>query len=130
MELFFANQFGKLPNGAPVTIYTLRNSQLEMRVMTFGARVVSISTPDRHDNIANVVLGYDNIDDYFKDNKTYFGAVPGRYANRIANADSTSTAGNTTLASMKAQIPYTAAKRVSIDEIGRRKKFPTVWSSH
>jgi aldose 1-epimerase len=56
-----------------------------MRIMTFGARVVSIKAPDRNGNMTNVVLGYDNLEDYIKDNKTYFGAVPGRYANRIAN---------------------------------------------
>jgi len=78
-------EFGKLPDGSPVTIYTLKNAQIEMRVMTFGARVVSISTPDRNGKMADVVLGYDKLDDYIKDNKTYFGVVPGRYANRIAN---------------------------------------------
>ena len=78
-------EFGKLPDGSSVTIYTLKSPQVEMRVMTFGARVVSIATPDRNGKVANVVLGYENFEDYVKDNKTYFGVVPGRYANRIAN---------------------------------------------
>jgi|CZKL01.1.fsa_nt_gi aldose 1-epimerase len=78
-------EFGKLDDGSPVTIYTLKSPQVEMRVMTFGARVVSIKTPDRQGKVANVVLGYDKLEDYNKDTKTYFGAVPGRYANRIAN---------------------------------------------
>ncbi|HEY3705281.1 MAG TPA: aldose epimerase family protein [Terracidiphilus sp.] len=77
--------FGKLPDGSPVTIYTLKSPQVEMRVMTFGARVVSITTPDRNGKQADVVLGYDKLEDYVKDNKTYFGVVPGRYANRVAN---------------------------------------------
>jgi aldose 1-epimerase len=77
--------FGKLPDGSQVTIYTLKSQQIEMRVMTFGARVVSIKTPDRDGNSADVVLGYDDLVDYVKDNKTYFGVVPGRYANRIAD---------------------------------------------
>lgn len=77
--------FGKLPDGSPVTIYTLKSPQVEARVMTFGARVVSIKTPDRHGNLADVVLGYNNLDDYLKDHKNYFGVVPGRYANRIAS---------------------------------------------
>jgi aldose 1-epimerase len=77
--------FGKLPDGSTVTIYTLKSPQVEMQVMTFGARVVSIRTPDRHGKMANVVLGYDNLENYIQDNKTYFGVVPGRYANRIAN---------------------------------------------
>jgi aldose 1-epimerase len=77
--------FGRLPGGSSVTIYTLKSSRLEMRVMTYGARVVSIKSPDRNGKMANVALGYDNLEDYLKDNKTYFGAVAGRYANRIAN---------------------------------------------
>lgn len=77
--------FGRLPDGSPVTIYTLKNSHLEMQVMTYGARVVSLKAPDRNGTLTNVVLGYDDLEDYIKDNKTYFGSVPGRYANRIAN---------------------------------------------
>jgi len=77
--------FGKLPDGSPVTIYTLKSPQVEMRVITFGARVVSITTPDRNGKVADVVLGYDNLADYVKDNKTFFGVVVGRYGNRIAN---------------------------------------------
>jgi aldose 1-epimerase len=77
--------FGSLPDGSPVTIYRLTGGHLEVRVMTFGARVVSIKTPDRNGEMANIVLGYDKLADYVNDRKTYFGAVPGRYANRIAN---------------------------------------------
>ena len=77
--------FGKLPDGSSVTIYTLKGPQVEVRVMTFGARVVSITTPDRNGKTADVVLGYDNLGDYVKDNKTYFGTIVGRYGNRIAN---------------------------------------------
>ncbi|HTJ29824.1 MAG TPA: aldose epimerase family protein [Acidobacteriaceae bacterium] len=76
--------FGKLPDGSPVTIYTLSSPKVELRVMTFGARVVSLKTPDRHGKLADIVLGYDDLASYVKDNKTYFGVVPGRYANRIA----------------------------------------------
>ncbi len=77
--------WGKLPDGSTVTIYTLKSPQIEVRVMTFGARVVSITTPDKDGKTADVVLGYDNLDSYIKDTKTYFGAVVGRYGNRIAD---------------------------------------------
>lgn len=77
--------FGKLPDGSSVTIYTLKSPQAELRVMSFGARVVSLSTADRAGKMANVVLGYDKLQDYVNDSKTYFGVVPGRYANRIAD---------------------------------------------
>lgn len=80
------SEFGKLPDGSPVTIYTLKTPKVELQVMTFGARVVSIKTPGRLGKMANVVLGYDNLESYIHDKKTYFGVVPGRYANRIANA--------------------------------------------
>jgi aldose 1-epimerase len=76
--------WGNLPDGSPVTIYTLKSPQVELRVMTFGARVVSLSTPDRNGKMADIVLGYDKLEDYIKDPKTFFGVVAGRYANRIA----------------------------------------------
>lgn len=77
--------FGNLPDGSLVTIYTLKSPQVELRVMTFGARVVSLNTPDRNGKMADIVLGYDKLEDYVKDPKTFFGVVVGRYGNRIAN---------------------------------------------
>jgi len=77
--------WGKLPDGSTVTIYTLKSPQIEVRVMTFGARVVSITTPDKNGKMADVVLGYDSLEGYIKDTKTYFGVVVGRYGNRIAD---------------------------------------------
>jgi len=76
--------FGKLPSGATAEIYTISNSEVKMRITTYGARVVSIDTKDRTGKMAGIVLGYDNVADYVADPKTYFGSVPGRYANRIA----------------------------------------------
>ncbi len=76
--------FGKLPDGSDVQIYTLSSPAVEMRVMSFGARVVSIKTKDRAGKMGDVVLGYDDLAGYLNDKKTYFGSVPGRYANRIA----------------------------------------------
>lgn len=77
--------FGHMPDGKPVEIYTLKSSAVELQVMTYGARVVSLDAKDREGKMGNIALGYANFDDYLKDNKTYFGSVPGRYANRIAN---------------------------------------------
>ena len=76
--------FGKLPSGEEAQIYTVKDSAVEMRLTTFGARVVSLSTTDRNGKMGGVVLGFDDVEDYVKDTKTYFGSVPGRYANRIA----------------------------------------------
>jgi len=77
--------FGHMPDGKPVEIYTLKSAAVEIQVMTFGARVVSLDTKDRNGKMGNIALGYASFDKYLKDNKTYFGSVPGRYANRIAN---------------------------------------------
>ena len=77
-------EFGKTPDGATVDVYTLKSDGIEAQVMTYGARVVSIKTADRDGKVADVVLGYSALDGYLADGKTYFGAVVGRYGNRIA----------------------------------------------
>lgn len=72
-------------NGHPVYLYTLTNSQgSTMKVTNYGARVTSLKVPDEEGNMVEVVLGFDNLQDYL-DNHTYFGAIVGRYGNRIAN---------------------------------------------
>ncbi len=76
--------FGKMPDGAPVDIYTLKDGAIEARITTYGARLVSVITPDRKGHPADIVLGYDNLDGYLKDTAS-FGSSVGRYAGRIAN---------------------------------------------
>src|SRR6201996_7362876 len=76
--------FGTAPDGAAVELYTLKSEGIEANITTFGARVVSIKTPDRDGKIADVVLGYNSLDGYLADKSTYFGAIVGRYGNRIA----------------------------------------------
>jgi aldose 1-epimerase len=78
--------FGSTSDGTKVELYTLEGEGLKVRVMTYGARVVSIEVPDRTGKIADVVLGYDSLDGYLHDPKTYFGAIVGRYGNRIGHA--------------------------------------------
>jgi aldose 1-epimerase len=78
--------FGKMPDGTPVDLYTLRNRHgVEAKISNYGGIVVSISVPDRNGHFGDVVLGYDNLDDYLKQNP-FFGAMVGRYGNRIAGA--------------------------------------------
>lgn len=68
-----------------VQIYTLTNDQgIEVRIMTYGATLVSLKTPDRAGNLKNIILGFDSLDPYLA-GVPYFGATVGRYANRIAN---------------------------------------------
>jgi len=77
--------FGKTADGTAVELFTLRNSHgTEARIMTYGGIVVSLKVPDRRGRMEDVVLGYDTLDGYLKDNGPYMGALIGRYANRIA----------------------------------------------
>ena len=75
--------FGKLADGTEVFSYTLKNAKgMEARIIAYGAAVVSLTAPDRNGKFADVVLGYNNIEGYVAD-KAYFGAIVGRYGNRI-----------------------------------------------
>src|ERR1700729_796681 len=75
---------GTMPDGTVVDLYTLKSDGIEASIMTYGARVVSIKTADRGGTMSNVVLGYNSLDAYIADKTTYFGAIVGRYGNRIA----------------------------------------------
>lgn len=75
--------------GASVERYTLANANgMEVGILTFGGVVQSIHVPDKGGTMANVVLGFDNMEDYLT-KSDYFGAIVGRYANRIANGEFT-----------------------------------------
>jgi aldose 1-epimerase len=68
-----------------VDIYTLTNANgIEAKIMTYGATIVSLKTPDRAGHFGNIVLGFDSLAPYLA-GVPYFGATVGRYANRIAN---------------------------------------------
>ena len=76
--------FGTLPDGTAVEIYTLSNVHgIKARLMTYGAILVSLDLPDKTGAFADCVLGYDSLDGYLK-TTPYFGAIVGRYGNRIA----------------------------------------------
>ena len=76
--------FGKLADGTAVESYTLRNAHgIEVRAITYGAIIVSLRVPDRAGAFGDVVLGHDDLSGYV-DKPAYFGAVVGRYGNRIA----------------------------------------------
>jgi aldose 1-epimerase len=76
--------FGRLPDGREVDVFTLTNAHgVEVRALTYGATIVSLRVPDRAGRLEDVVLGYDDLAGYLK-KSPYFGAVIGRYANRIA----------------------------------------------
>jgi aldose 1-epimerase len=79
------DSFGKLPDGQGVDVYTLKNASLDVRITNYGARIVSLKTKDRDGKVGDVVLGYNSVDGYVAEKaaKTYFGAIVGRYGNRI-----------------------------------------------
>ena len=94
--------FGKMPDGTPVEIYTLSDGAFEARITTYGGIVVSLKAPDRNGKAADVVLGFDDLDGYVANSNgpsaAFFGAIIGRYGNRIAH-------GNFTLDGQKYSLP-------------------------
>jgi aldose 1-epimerase len=78
--------FGKTKDGQSVDLYTLHNKNgMEVKITNYGGIVVSLLAPDRNGKMADVVLGFDSLSQYLKDSP-YFGALIGRYGNRIGNA--------------------------------------------
>ena len=76
--------FGNMPDGREVSVFTLANKNgMTMRVINYGGIIVSLTAPDNQGKFEDVVLGYDSLSHYLKDNP-YFGALIGRYGNRIA----------------------------------------------
>jgi aldose 1-epimerase len=114
--------WGKAPSGEAVDLYTLKNAQLTVQVMTYGAHVVSIEAPDRFGKKADVVLDFDSIDGYTSEkNTTYNGAIVGRYGNRIAK-------GMFKLDGKEYQIPLNnGANALHGGPVGFDKK---VWQAH
>ncbi len=79
-------QFGELPDGTQVDLFTLTNANgVELQMINFGAIVVSLKVPDRDGEMANVNLGFSSLDGYLGDHP-YLGSTIGRYCNRIAAA--------------------------------------------
>ncbi|NIK91441.1 galactose mutarotase [Mangrovimonas sp. CR14] len=90
--------FGQMPDSTTVDQYTLKNSNgVEMNVITYGGRITSFKFPNKQGAFENVILGFDNLEDYLGDNP-FFGALIGRYGNRIANAKFTLDGSEYTLA--------------------------------
>lgn len=84
-----AEFFGAMPDGTAVDVYTLTNSHgLTMRMMTYGAVVLSLEVPDRSGQLADVVLGFQKLEHYLS-SASFHGTVAGRFANRIAQGQFT-----------------------------------------
>ena len=90
--------FGTLPDGTPVDIYTMTNAHgMEIRATNYGGIVVSLRVPDKKGNLGDIALGFDDLKGYLA-NTPYFGAIIGRYGNRIANGKFTLDGKDYTLA--------------------------------
>ena len=90
--------FGTAPNGQAVSLYTLTNRHgMVVKITNYGGIVTSMLVPDRNGKLGDVVLGYDNVAGYIK-GSPYFGALVGRYANRIARGKFTLNGKTYTLA--------------------------------
>ncbi len=90
--------FGKTTDGRAAEIYTLRNRNgMAARITNYGGIIVSLTAPDRDGKFADVVLGHDRLEDYLI-GAAYFGALIGRYANRIGGAKFTLNGRTYTLA--------------------------------
>ena len=79
-----AELFGRMPDGTPIHRVTLANDTLRVQLITYGATVQSIEAPDREGRRAGVVLGFATLPEYLS-HSGHFGAIPGRYAGRIAS---------------------------------------------
>jgi aldose 1-epimerase len=95
--------FGITKDGKTVYLYTLSNDNgMTVKITNYGGIITDIIVPDKNGELANVVLGFDQLEDYISDkynrSKPYFGAIIGRYANRIDN-------GSFSINGIKYQVP-------------------------
>ncbi|MEM6455672.1 MAG: aldose epimerase family protein, partial [Acidobacteriota bacterium] len=88
---FETASFAQVEDFDSIKLYTLKNATgMTVKVTNYGAIITSIMVPDRYGKMADVALGYDRVEDYINAvDKPYFGAVVGRYGNRIANGQFT-----------------------------------------
>lgn len=84
MPAYQVEPYGTTPDGVTVELYTLTNAQnVQLQITNYGGTVTRLLVPDRDGNLADVVLGYDSLNAYLE-GSPYFGAIVGRYGNRIA----------------------------------------------
>jgi aldose 1-epimerase len=78
-----ARPFGKLPDGTAIAVYSIKSGAVEIEAIPYGAIITALRVRDRYGRLGDVVLGHASLDRYLQ-NPSYFGAIVGRYANRIA----------------------------------------------
>lgn len=86
----YGRNFESVTDGEKTALYTLRNtSGMQVSITNYGARIVQLLVHNRHGDKVDVVLGFDDLQKYKDANSAYYGAIVGRYANRIANGSFT-----------------------------------------
>ena len=79
------SEFGNTKDGSIVEQYTLKNTNgVELNIITYGGRITSLKVPNKEGKLENIVLGHNTIDGYLRDDNPFFGALIGRFGNRIA----------------------------------------------
>jgi aldose 1-epimerase len=98
IELPKKEHFQSTVDGKKVDLFVLKNEKSEVAVTNFGARIVSYLVPDREGRKTDIVVGFDNLNGYLQAEERYYGAIVGRYANRIAKGKFTLEGKEYTLA--------------------------------
>jgi len=91
-----SEEYGVLSNGSKVDLYTLKAGSITVKVINYGGIITEILVPNKEGKLGDVVLGFDNLADYETKNR-YFGAIVGRFANRIRE-------GNISISGVKHQL--------------------------
>lgn len=90
VKLIEHEKFSTKINGNQVELFTLKNNHgITTQITNYGGRVVSLWVPDKNGNFEDIVLGYETIEGYLESNEIYFGALIGRYGNRVAKGEFT-----------------------------------------
>jgi aldose 1-epimerase len=79
--------WGHTADGTAVPIFTLKSGQIEVRVTAYGAKLVSVRTPDSSGKVADIVLGFDSLESYLNGKEPHLGSIVGRFGNRIARGE-------------------------------------------
>lgn len=99
LKLISRNNFNQLIDNKQVDLFTLKNKNgLTTQITNYGGRVVSLWIPDKDGNFEDIVLGYETLEGYLHSNEIYFGALIGRYGNRISKGKFTLNDSTYTLA--------------------------------
>lgn len=86
MKSISPSLFNSSKDNKPIELYTLKNANgIICQLTNYGARAISIYTPDKHGNFEDITIGYSTGEEYLNEEEIYFGTTVGRYGNRIAN---------------------------------------------